>query len=46
MALRKEALTIKRIIQTEGSKAFESEIMQREKESAELCRQFFRISKR
>jgi bifunctional non-homologous end joining protein LigD len=33
MALRKEALTIKRIIQTEGSKAFESEIMQREKRS-------------
>lgn len=41
-----EALTIKRIIQTEGSKAFELEITQREKESAELCRQFFRISKR
>lgn len=41
-----EALTLKNTIQTIGDKVFESEITQRETESAELCRQFFRISKR
>lgn len=43
---RQEALTLKNAIQTDGGKVFGSEITQRETESAELCRQFFHISKR
>lgn len=41
-----EALTLKNAIQTDGGKVFGSEITQRQEESAELCRQFFHISKR
>lgn len=41
-----EAFMLKETIQTVGSKAFESEIMQREAQSSELCRQFFHISKK
>lgn len=38
-----EALTLKNVILTDGRKAFESEITQRETESTELCRKFFHI---
>ena len=41
-----EALKLKNAIETDGGKVFGSEITQRETESAELCRQFFHISKR
>lgn len=41
-----EALKLKNAIETDGGKVFGLEITQRETESAELCRQFFHISKR
>lgn len=39
----REAVMLKKVIQTDGGREFELEIRKREKDSDELCRQFFHL---